>query len=219
MSCAAAPTPGAFSCPRCPHPPREALLGPPPRTAASPQAGSMTHWRQSQPVPCPGARLGRGLARPRDPPEPPRSVPGSILRPPLGVGWQHWVSPGGGGGADPGLPGRWAMAELLLRLACRAASEISHRRCCGNGGKKPIFSQPFASLAGNALGARGGHAQPTAPVGVGWGDTIPDPQIPLRGLESCGTPKGTGLCQGVPKTDPRRAGCPPAAKNPKNSRS
>lgn len=218
MSFATAPTLGAFRCPRCLHPRQEALLGPLPSHRSLPPGWQHDPLEAIAASPLPRCPVGQGAGAPRGPP---RAAPfGSRQHPapPARCGVAALGVPRGG--PDPGLPGRWAMAELLLRLACRAASEISHRRCCGNGGKKPIFSQPFASLAGNALGARGGHAQPTAPVGGGRvGDTIPDPQIPLRGLESCGTPKGTGLCQGIPKTDPRRAGCPPAAKNPKNSRS
>lgn len=76
-------------------------------------------------------------------------------------------------------------------------------------GGKPIFSQPIASLAGNALGAWGGHWGP--PVFRGT-QHAHGPTDPIVGLGKLRYPKWhrplPGGCQRHPLNQPSATGCP-----------
>lgn len=113
------------------------------------------------------------------------------------------------GGSDPGLLGCRVLAERVPCGACRAASEISHRRCCGNGGKTHFLAahrlpcRKRARSTGRPLGAPGflggtQHAHgPTDPI-VGLGERrYPKWHRPLP-----------GGCERHPLNQPSATGCP-----------
>lgn len=121
------------------------------------------------------------------------------------------------GGSDPGL---WGAGCWLS--GCRAVLAGQPRKSvigvAVETGGKPIFSQPIASLAGNALGARGGHRGP--PV---WGGTqdAHGPTDPTVGLGKLRYPKWhrplPGGCQRHPLNQPSATGCTPPAPRPRVS--
>lgn len=113
------------------------------------------------------------------------------------------------GGSDPGLLGCRVLAERVPCGACRAASEISHRRCCGNGGKTHF-------LAAHRLPCRKRARSTGRPLGApGFSGGTQDahgPTDPIVGLGELRYPKWhrplPGGCQRHPLNQPSATGCP-----------